>query len=295
MKKAKKIIVELGLMPPNILTPIKLASMFNHKEFAHTSKELVGLKAVGGSKAWLGHTQVGKKESNFRVAIVGKGITFDSGGISIKPAHNMHEMKFDMLGAATALALAETLKDFKGIVDIYGVCAENTFHHECLRPGDVLEYADGTKVEIINTDAEGRLVLADGIIEAKKHHPDIIITIATLTGAARAALGSATALFGNDDSLVQKAIEASKEAKELLWQLPIWDIHRKDIKGIKGVADIKNQGTIAGASTAAAFLEHFVKDSLWLHFDIAGSAYKDSKPTGVMLETITKLLDRIIE
>jgi len=286
-----KLITELGLMAPNILTPVALAERFDSKVYSFISPEHVGLRTIGGSKAWMGFSSTGQDfEGGFKVAIVGKGITFDSGGISIKPAGGMKNMKFDMLGAATVLALKETLKDFSGSVKIFGCCAENTFHHDSVRPGDVITYPNGTRVEIDNTDAEGRVVLADGILEAKKGNPDIIITIATLTGAAASALGSGTALFSNDDLLAQDALDSAEEEGELLWRLPIWDIHRKAIKVKHKVADIANCAPGAGASNAAAFLEHFIGKTPFLHFDIAGSAYKDGKPTGAMLRTITNLI-----
>lgn len=286
-------IKELGLMPPNILTPAKLAQYFQDQKYAFVSgDELAGLKAVGGSKAWLGHSVVGQGTSSIKIALVGKGITFDSGGISIKPHHNMHHMKFDMLGCATVLALEKFLSQQAGTFHLYGCCAENTFHHETMRPSDVITYDDGTKVEVIDTDAEGRLVLADGILAAKKENPDLIITIATLTGAARAALGNGTAVFGNNQSLVKTFREIADACGEDAWQLPIWEQHRKNIKGQKGVSDIKNLGTLAGASTAAAFLEHFVgADTKWLHLDIAGSAYKNDLPTGAMYKTLKTYLE----
>ena len=283
-------------MPPNELTPVKLAQYFQEQEFAYTSKSLAGLKAVGGKKAWLGHTKVGNKpiptgQHYPTTAIVGKGITFDSGGISIKPAHNMHHMKFDMLGCATVLALEKHVSALAGTYHLYGACAENTFSEETMRPADVITYDNGTKVEIINTDAEGRLVLADGILAAKKECPFLIITIATLTGAAKAALGNATAVFGNNQAIVNEFLNAATECGEEVWQLPIWDQHRKNIKGQKGVSDLKNCGNIAGASTAAAFLEHFVGGTHWLHLDIAGSAYKNDVPTGAMYKTLKKFLE----
>ncbi len=275
-------------MPPNELTPMKLAEMFQKQTFAWTDKEkLAGLHAVGRSKAWLGYSKVGKGINGMNIAIVGKGITFDSGGISIKPSRDMHHMKMDMLGAATVLALVKPLSKLDATFHLYGCCAENTFHHDCMRPGDVIKYPNGTTVEIIDTDAEGRLVLADGILAAKEHKPDLIITIATLTGAARAALGNATALFGNNLDVINNIILAATSSDEDIWELPIWEQHREDIKGQKGVSDIKNLGTIAGASTAAAFLEHFVGDTPWIHLDIAGSAYtKAGVPTGAMYKTL---------
>lgn len=283
-----QLIKKLGLMPPNKLTPGRLASYFKHREWA--LGKYTGIYAVGGDTGLLGYTKTGKGTVGVDVALVGKGITFDSGGISIKPSKDMHLMKFDMLGAATVLALEKHLKDQPSTYHLYGCCAENTFHDNTMRPGDVLTYADGTKVEVINTDAEGRLVLADGIIEAKKHNPKLIITIATLTGAARAALGDATAVFGNQQYIINQFMGVAEKCGEQVWQLPIWDQHRDNIKGQKGVSDIKNQGSIAGASTAAAFLEHFVGDTPWLHLDIAGSAYKDGVPTGAMYRTLKTFL-----
>jgi leucyl aminopeptidase len=285
------LIKKLGLMPPNELTPVVLAEQFKEKTYAFTSStELVGLSAVGRSKAWLGYSRVGKGTNGVNIAIVGKGITFDSGGISIKPSNNMHHMKMDMLGAATVLATAPALNKLDGTFHLYGCCAENTFHHDQMRPGDVITYPNGTKVEILDTDAEGRLVLADGILAAKKHNPDLIITIATLTGSARAALGNGTAVFGSQET-VDNLLASAKECQEDAWQLPIWKQHRENIKGQKGVSDIKNLGTIAGASTAAAFLEHFVGDTPWIHLDIAGSAYtKSGVPTGAMYKTLLKYL-----
>lgn len=286
-----KLIKKLGLMPPNILTPIKLANYFQDKIYAWVSPYLIGLKAVGGQTAWMGRTSYGLKKKNMTIFLIGKGITFDAGGISIKPANNMHLMKFDMLGAATVLAVGEALKRYKGTLEILGCCAENSFRHDCTRPGDVLTYPDKTTVEIINTDAEGRLVLADGILEAKNFNPDLIITVATLTGAAKYCLGEATAIFSNRDSLAKTFVDTSTSCGELAWHLPIWDIHRKAIKGQKGVSDIRNCSDVAPASTAAAFLEHFVgPDIPWLHLDIAGSAYKNEVPTGAMYKSLIKFI-----
>lgn len=285
------LIKKLGLMPPNILTPSKLADYFQEKS---NNEKLTGHLAVGGSKAWLGHSKVGKGTLPLKIAIVGKGVTFDSGGISIKPSQNMHHMKFDMLGCATVLALKKHLTTLSSTYYLYGCCAENTFHgNDTMRPADVITYPDGTTVEILNTDAEGRLVLADGILAAKEKGVDFIITIATLTGAAKAALGEATAVFSNNSVTAEKFIKVAQECKEDAWQLPIWEQHRKNIKGQKGVSDLKNCGNIAGASTAAAFLEHFVGDTSWLHLDIAGSAYKNDVPTGAMYKTLLTYLKKV--
>lgn len=289
MKKAKKLIKKLGLMPPNKLGPAELAGYFDEVMY---SNEHVGIATVGGGTGCMGRTTIKGAKSDFKVAVVGKGVTFDSGGVSLKPGHNMHLMKFDMLGAATVCALKHALKaPQNATVELYGCCAENGVGGNRARPGDVIQYPNGTRVEIVDTDAEGRLVLADGILEAKKGNPDIIITVATLTGSAKAALGPATALFSNNDVYAEEMLAATKE---LLWRMPIWDIHRENIKhSIKKVADLKNIGTMAGASTAAAFLEHFVGDTPWIHLDIAGSAYKGEMPTCVMLETLTSFINEL--
>jgi len=290
MKKALKLIKHLGNLPANVLSPIKLAEEFDTQRYAYVDPHLVGLSAVGGPRSWLGRSVRGKKEGSLKIALVGKGITFDSGGISIKPANGMQDMKFDMLGAATVLGVAMTCEEFNGELDIYGCCAENVFRHDAMRPGDVITYPNGIRAQIDNTDAEGRLVLADGILEAIKHSPDLIITIATLTGAAKAALGAATALFSNSEEYAEGILKASVEKEELLWRLPLWDIHRKAIELKSPVADITNSANSAGASTAAAFLEKFVGDTPWLHLDIAGSAYNKDGPTGAMLKTLTHFL-----
>lgn len=291
MKKGLNLIKKLGLMPPNILTPDELVSYF---DVAECNREHVGIQAVGGNAGWLGYTRVGGYEnSSNRIAIVGKGITFDSGGISAKPCNGMWRMKCDMLGAATVLALTHTLaKDLDVAVDLYGCIAENTPRTNGMRPSDVLTYSDGTKVEVVDTDAEGRLVLADGILEAKSKNPALIITIATLTGAALA-VEPATVMFANNEQYAKKF---ESVCKEKYVRFPIYDEHRKAIKGKKGVADIKNlgEGNKAGSCTAAAFLEHFVGDTPWIHLDIAGSATdKEGNPTGAMLDTLTQFINSI--
>lgn len=286
------LIKKLGLMPPNILTPRVLVEYFDHRIKAFPAIN-AGLYAVGAGEGYLGCSRTGTSTGVTKVAVVGKGITFDAGGISIKSSTNMSDMKFDMLGCATVLALKDALKTSEHDISLYGCIAENVFKGDIMRPGDVITYRDGTKVEIEDTDAEGRLVLADGIQEAKANGADIIITIATLTGAARAALGEATALFGNDKHWTARFLEASVTTKELVWELPIFEHHREAIKGPEGVADIKNYSDIAGASTAAAFLEHFVGDTPWIHLDIAGSACKDHVPTGAMLETLVQFITNL--
>jgi len=300
-KKGIKLIVELGQMPPNVLTPKVLSEIAGNSVQARLAPDWVGLNAVGGDKAYMGGTTYG--EGTSLTALIGKGVTFDSGGISIKPGGGMKDMKFDMLGAATAIAVGKAYEVREGSrLSVITPCAENTFHDNTYRPGDILSYPDGTRVEVDNTDAEGRLILADAILVAKQD-PDLklIVTIATLTGAAAAALGEATAVFSNSFCLAQDFLEVVEDEEELAWQLPIWDIHREAIKvkwekkpkkgEEKKAAFITNSVRMAGASTAAAFLEVFVGDTPWIHLDIAGSAYKDGKPTGAMYRSLVRFLN----
>lgn len=309
IKTGLKLIRRLGITPSNELTPHRLAEHFDlkHVPFMHKSR-YEGLWAVGRGESALGVTKIKALhlDNALNISLIGKGITFDSGGISIKPGRDMHLMKFDMLGAATVLAVANYFKQTDNALkyinlDIYGTCASNVFAGagRQMLPGDVLtyhtDYEDDNKtvkVEVINTDAEGRLVLADGIIAAKNqpNKPDLIVTVATLTGGAKAALGPGTAIFGSPHYISQVKVAAESEG-ELIWPLPVWDCHRQDIKcPVKGLADIRNMGTMASASTAAAFLEHFTGDTEWVHLDIAGSAYKDEVPTGVMFKTLVRMI-----
>jgi len=299
IKKGKKLIIELGQMPPNVLTPKVLAGKFQHSIHAALDEGLVGLRAVGGNKAYMGNTVLGG--GNKITALIGKGVTFDSGGISIKGGANMKDMKFDMLGAATVLAVGNAyIQKPSSTLAILAPCAENTFHDNTYRPGDILTYPDGTRVEVDNTDAEGRLILADAILKVRGE-AGLIITIATLTGAAAAAVGEATAVLSNDDGVAEEFLAVAEAEGERAWRLPLWKEHREAID-IKWEKEKKKKGDTsafisncvrggAGASTAAAFLEVFVGNTPWLHLDIAGSAYKDGVPTGAMLKSLVTFLN----
>jgi leucyl aminopeptidase len=215
------------------------------------------------------------------VCLVGKGITFDSGGISIKPAAGMHEMKHDMSGAATVVATLRAAALLDLPLHLVGVlaAAENMPGGEAYRPGDILTAMSGLTIEIQNTDAEGRLVLCDALHYARTTwQPAAMIDLATLTGACVVALGSATCgLFGNHDGLIDAVRRAGDVAGERAWPMPLFDEHREQMKS--SVADLKNVSGSrdAGACTAAAFLSRFVGDVPWVHLDIAGTAYT-SKP-----------------
>jgi leucyl aminopeptidase len=213
-----------------------------------------------------------------RVVLVGKGLTFDTGGISIKPAARMEEMKFDMCGAAAVLGVFRALRQLDFPHEIHGViaCAENMPDGKAQKPGDVVTAFDGRTIEVLNTDAEGRLVLADALSWASKTlKPELMLDLATLTGAVVVALGhEATGIMG-DDGLCRELIAAGEATGERCWQLPLWDVHREMMKS--EVADLRNINSPndgAGSTAGGAFLSYFVGEGIkWAHLDIAGTAW----------------------
>ena len=214
-----------------------------------------------------------------RIALVGKGITFDSGGLSLKPAKSMETMKSDMAGGATALHAVSVAAALGLPVEVtaYVPATENLPGDRAQKPGDVIRYANGKTVEVLNTDAEGRLVLADALLLAIRGRPDAVIDLATLTGAARIALGSLYAcVLGNDQKLVDELLAASHASGEGLWQLPLVREYREDLKS--GIADLRNVGGgDAGTILGALFLGEFVDGVPWAHLDIAGVAFADKE------------------
>jgi leucyl aminopeptidase len=214
------------------------------------------------------------------VCLVGKGITFDSGGISIKPAENMDYMKMDMSGAAAVLGAMQIVGELDLRMHVVGLisAAENMPSGTAYKPGDIIKTLSGKTVEVLSTDAEGRIVLADALFYAQRFNPDGIIDLATLTGAINVALGAhAIGLMSNDDALVQRIVQAGTASDERAWQMPLWEPYKAMVKS--DIADVKNStGRAGGAITAAAFLANFVGDHPWAHLDIAGTAWTD-KPS----------------
>jgi leucyl aminopeptidase len=212
------------------------------------------------------------------IAISGKGVTFDSGGLSLKDAGNMEWMKADMGGAAAALATMRAIAQLKPAVNVIAAIpsSENMPGGSAIRPGDVLRHRGGKTSEVLNTDAEGRLILADALAYLSEKKPRVIIESATLTGAAMVALGQDIwAIFGSDDGLVDDLLEAGREEGEPGWQLPLWTDYRRHIES--SVADVKNVGNRwGGAITAALFLKEFVGDVPWAHLDVAGTAFAET-------------------
>ncbi|HEX8473927.1 MAG TPA: leucyl aminopeptidase [Pyrinomonadaceae bacterium] len=250
----------------------------------------------------LKYTPEGYEDKNGELlALVGKGITFDTGGISIKPGENMELMKYDMTGGATVLGIMRAIAQLKPSIPVLGIVpsTENMPSGKATKPGDVVRAMSGKTIEVINTDAEGRLILADGIAYAKKLGATRIIDMATLTGAVSIALGDVnTGIMGTDQELIDGIIDAGREVGEKLWQLPLDKEYSKQIKS--DIADIKNVGgRKAGTITAAAFLKEFADGVSWAHLDIAGTAWgEDVKPfrakgpTGVAVRTLLNYVER---
>lgn len=235
------------------------------------------------------------------LSFVGKGVTFDSGGISLKPGENMELMKYDMTGGATVMGAMRAIAQLKPPIPVLGVapCTENLPSGKATKPGDVVRAMTGKTIEVINTDAEGRLILADAIAYAKKLGATKIIDMATLTGAVSIALGDVNAaVLGTDQKLIDEIISAGHEVGEKFWQLPLDKEYSKQIKS--DIADIKNVGgRKAGTITAAAFLKEFADGVAWAHLDIAGTAwgddakpYRSKGPTGIAVRTLLRIVDR---
>ncbi|MBL8501221.1 MAG: leucyl aminopeptidase [Nitrosomonas sp.] len=289
---------DLGNLAPNICTPAYLAKQAKDLAKSHKLKATVleekdmeklgmgSLLAVArGSEQpakliVLEYHGAAKKENP--VVLVGKGVTFDTGGISLKPAAEMDEMKFDMSGAGSVLGTLQAVAEMKLPINVVGIipATENMPSGKATKPGDVVTSLSGQTIEILNTDAEGRLILCDALTYAERYNPKVVIDIATLTGACVIALGNfTTGLMSNDDKLAQELLAAGEQAADRAWQLPLWDEYQDLLRS--NFADIANiGGRAAGTITAACFLSRFTKKYRWAHLDIAGTAWKSGKDKG---------------
>lgn len=279
--------------PPVYMTPTKLAEtakgiaeegglrceIFGPDEIDRRGMRGIQAVTAGSDQEprFIHMTYEPEKRAAKTVAIVGKGITFDSGGLCIKPADSMRTMKMDMAGAAAVLGVMKALPALKPRVRVHGLIAscENMTGPKAYKPDDVIRAYNGKTIEVINTDAEGRVILSDALSYAVELKAAEIVDMATLTGACIVGLGLYTAgVMGNDPKLVGRILKAAGEAGEKIWELPLDDELRADIKS--DVADIKNAGSRwGGAITAAMFLEHFVAETPWAHIDLAGPAYSE--------------------
>jgi len=237
---------------------------------SHQPPKLIVLRYAGAAK--------GKKP----LALVGKGITFDTGGISLKPAGEMDEMKFDMSGAGSVLGTMRALAGMSAPLNVVGIIptCENMPGGRATKPGDVVTTLSGQTVEILNTDAEGRLILCDALTYASRFEPEAVIDVATLTGACVVALGHvATGLFANDDKLADEIREAADDAWDRVWPMPLWEDYQEQLRS--NFADFANiGGRPAGSITAACFLARFTREMRWAHLDIAGTAWKSGREKG---------------
>ncbi|MBI4545003.1 MAG: leucyl aminopeptidase, partial [Gemmatimonadetes bacterium] len=296
---------ELAVQPGNIVTPTHLASVAQELAREQGMKATVLDRAAmrrEGMHALLGVAQGSEEEPRFialeyhgggeraPLALVGKGVTFDSGGLSIKPAERMEEMKYDMSGAAAVLGALQAVAQLKLPVNVVGLipATENLPSGKALKPGDVIRSHLGRTIEVINTDAEGRLILADALSYARRYQPAAMLDAATLTGACVVALGHhAIGLMGNNGELVEEIREAGQRVGQRCWPLPLWDEYREQLDST--VADLKNTGgRVAATITAGWFLKEFAGETPWAHLDIAGTAWRDEAlpylrkgPTGV--------------
>lgn len=304
----------LGMLPGNVCTPDYLADTARDIAERHGMKVTVLGRAEmekEGMGSFLSVAQATPQDPKLialeymkggtkpTIALVGKGLCFDTGGVSIKPAQGMEWMKFDMCGAAGVLGAMDAIARLGLAVNVVGLvgATTNMVSGTAVKPGDVVRASNGKFIEIINTDAEGRLVLADVLVYAKRFKPAVAIDAATLTGAAVIALGhTATGVMGNDDKLIEEVIAAGKRASEPGWPLPLWDDYKPLIKS--DIGDIKNSGgRAAGTITAALFLKEFVDGFQWVHLDIAGTAYSETDlatipagPTGVPVGTFVEFV-----
>jgi leucyl aminopeptidase len=303
---------ELGNLPPNICTPAYLADIAHEiadkyknvsidvlERDAMTRLKMSALLAVGRGSVNRPRLIVlkyaGKDKSSQPIVLVGKGITFDTGGISLKPGANMEQMKFDMGGAASVLGAFEACVDMQLPINLICIvaAAENMPDGNAYRPGDVLTSMSGKTIEVINTDAEGRLVLCDALTYGQRFKPAALIDVATLTGACVIALGHhASAVMSKHDDLADELIDAGQRAVDRGWRLPLWDDYQPQLKS--EFADMKNVGGMAaGSITAGCFLSRFAEDQRWAHIDCAGATWiwgGDKGSTGRPVGLLTQYL-----
>ncbi len=300
--------------PANYMTPSQMAEAakeiankynLEFKVFDREDMEAMGMEALLGVAKGSNQppklitlSYKGDERSEKALGVLGKGITFDSGGISIKSSEGMGEMKDDMAGAAAVMTAVGAIAQLKPKINVTAIipATENLPSGTALKPGDVLKAVNGKTIEVISTDAEGRLILADALSYAQKLGLSPIIDLATLTGACRVALGTLySGVFGNDQDLIDKILKAAEKTGERMWQMPMPEEYKEQNKS--EIADVKNTGNrYGGAITAALFLAEFVDNTPWVHIDIAGTAFSTKESgyiikgaTGVGVRTLVKL------
>jgi leucyl aminopeptidase len=269
-KLAREFKLDVEVLERKDMEKLGMGALLAVTRASHEPPKLIVLRYHGAAK--------GRKPLVF----VGKGITFDTGGISLKPAGEMDEMKFDMSGAGSVLGAMRALAGMKAPVNVVGVIptCENMPGGHAIKPGDVVTTLSGQTVEILNTDAEGRLILCDALTFAERYKPDVVVDIATLTGACVIALGHvATGLFANDQRLADEIRSAAEDAWDRVWQMPLWEEYQEQLRS--NFADFANIGGRPGGSiTAASFLARFTRKLRWAHLDIAGTGWRSGREKG---------------
>jgi leucyl aminopeptidase len=303
---------DLGNLPPNVCTPAYLAAQARDLAKRYRMKvqvlEREDMQRLGmgtllavaqGSHEppkFIVLEHRGAAKDAKPVVLVGKGVTFDTGGISIKPAAEMDEMKYDMSGAGTVLGTLKAVGEMKLALNVVGLIptTENMPGGHATRPGDIVKSLSGQTVEILNTDAEGRLILCDALTYAERYEPAAVIDIATLTGACVIALGHvASGLFSNDDRLAEELLKAADAAHDRAWRMPLWDDYQDQLKS--NFADFANiGGRPAGSVTAACFLARFARKYKWAHLDIAGTAWRSGKEKGATARPVPLLIQFLL-
>jgi leucyl aminopeptidase len=285
-KQLKKLLpaLKVTVLGEAQMAKLKMGSLLSVSAGSEQEAKLICMEYKGG------------KANAKPVVLVGKGITFDTGGISIKPSAGMDEMKFDMCGAASVFGVMRAVAELKLPINVVGVvaAAENMPGSKATKPGDIVTSMSGQTIEVLNTDAEGRLVLCDALTYISKYKPDVVIDIATLTGAVIIALGHhTTGLMSNDDALAGDLYDAGVESSDKCWRLPIWDEYQKQLSS--NFADIPNiGGRAAGSITAGCFLSRFATDYKWAHLDIAGVAWKQGAAKGATGRPVPMLMEYLI-
>ncbi len=304
----------LADLPGNICTPTYLAEQAvelskSHPEINVKVLEEADMKALGmgsflsvsrGSRQpakLIALEYRGGKQDSKPVVLVGKGLTFDAGGISLKPGQGMDEMKYDMCGGAAVMGTLLAAVNMQLPLNIVGLvpASENLPDGDANKPGDIVTSMSGKTIEILNTDAEGRLILCDTLTYAERYNPEVVIDMATLTGACLVALGRVpSGLLGNDDALCNDLIKAGETACDTVWRLPLWEEYQEQLKS--NFADLANiGGKDAGTITAACFLSHFTKNFRWAHLDIAGTAWRSGSSKGATGRPVPLLSQYLID
>ena len=299
----------LGNTPANICTPTFLAEKAKSLSDENTCIKttilgeselrdlgMLSLLSVGNASAQPSKLIVmeynGSKTMQQPIALVGKAVTFDTGGISLKPGRGMDEMKFDMCGGASVLGVISALSEAALDINVVGLipAVENMPSGNATKPGDVIKSMSGITIEILNTDAEGRLILCDALTYANRFKPKYVVDIATLTGAVIGALGKfTTGMLSNSEELAEILVNCGNSSGDRIWQLPLWKEYDQQLKS--NFADLANIGGEAGTITAGCFLSRFTKDYKWAHLDIAGTAWISGKNKGATGRPVPLLME----